>query len=117
MMIKISDGCSIDAGQITELKINKDINVIRVITKGGIVHYHEPEWGQSIYQAHEYLMEKINSKRYKENTQRLEFVLKKAYKYALGDVSVGTHEITDDLCNALCELIGDKAFQDWCDSL
>ena len=45
-------------------------------------------------------------------------VLKMAYqKHALNDDSVGWDELTDELCNALCEVMGDKGFQDWLDEV
>ena len=43
--------------------------------------------------------------------------LKMASRYACGDLTVGTDEITNILCDALCEIIGDEAYQKWSDSL
>lgn len=40
--------------------------------------------------------------------------LKLAYrKHHVGDDSIGWDELSDHLCNALCESIGDKEFQAW----
>lgn len=47
----------------------------------------------------------------------LVYVLKLAYRYSLGDLDVGSDEINSHLLNVLCNEIGDKAFQDFVDSL
>ena len=47
----------------------------------------------------------------------LEKVLKAAYQYALGDNAVGTNQVTDMLCDALCNLIGDEKFQEYVQGL
>ena len=40
--------------------------------------------------------------------------LKSAYKkHVLNDESIGWNELSDILCNALCEQIGDSGFQQW----
>lgn len=43
----------------------------------------------------------------------LECVLKRAYMYAIGDMDVSGDEISNDLCDALCNIIGDEAFVEW----
>jgi len=48
--------------------------------------------------------------------EHLEYVLKRAYRYALGDIDIGSNEIQSDICNALCNLIGDDAFVEWNES-
>ena len=48
--------------------------------------------------------------------EHLEWSLKLAYRYATGDMDVGQEECTDALCDALCNLIGDEAFQDFVNS-
>jgi hypothetical protein len=41
-------------------------------------------------------------------------VLQQAYRFHhLGDDSVGSNELADDLADILCELMGDKAFHAW----
>jgi len=49
--------------------------------------------------------------------EHLEYVLKRAYRYAIGDLGVGTDEISNDLCDALCNLIGADTFSDWNEKL
>ncbi len=49
--------------------------------------------------------------------QHLEHVLKLAYRYALGDLGIGSNEMVDTLCDALCNLIGDDAFCEWVEKI
>ncbi|MDO9105189.1 MAG: hypothetical protein Q7U57_09540 [Methylovulum sp.] len=48
--------------------------------------------------------------------EHLEYVLKRAYRYALGDMTISSNEIQSDICNALCNLIGDDTFVKWNES-
>lgn len=45
--------------------------------------------------------------------EHLEYVLKRAYRHVLGDMDIGSNEMQSDICNALCNLIGDDAFVKW----
>ena len=48
--------------------------------------------------------------------EQLVHALKMAYrKHQLDDESIGWNELTPIMANALCEAIGDQAFQDWID--
>ena len=45
---------------------------------------------------------------------RAQRVLRMAYrKHHLGVESIGWNELSDELANVLCEMMGDKEFQDW----
>jgi len=46
--------------------------------------------------------------------EHLEWVLKLAYRHVVGDMDVTQREAQDALCDALCNLIGDDAFCDFC---
>ena len=48
------------------------------------------------------------------SNEHLEYVLKRAYKFSSGDLTIGSSEMMNDLCNALCNLIGDEEFQSFC---
>ena len=48
--------------------------------------------------------------------EHLEYVLKRAYRFALGDMDIGSNEMAKDLCDAICNLIGDDAFVEWNES-
>lgn len=40
--------------------------------------------------------------------------LKMAYrKHHMGDEGIGWTQLSDVLCNALCEVLGDRGFQEW----
>jgi len=45
----------------------------------------------------------------------LERVLKKAYRFAAGDTKIDSHELVDDICEALCDLMGYDNFCQWND--
>ncbi len=45
--------------------------------------------------------------------EHLEWVLKLAYKYSVGDLSVASEETSCALSDALCNLIGDDKFCDF----
>jgi hypothetical protein len=50
--------------------------------------------------------------------QRALEALKLAYrKHRCDDESIGWNELGDKLCNALCEIMGDKEFVKWSESL
>lgn len=55
--------------------------------------------------------------RFKDSKEHLEYTLKLAYKHAAGDLSAGTSETMDALCDALCNLIGDDDFCKFCDEI
>ena len=61
MLIKLSDGCYVAADQIAELKIPEYANHIVVRTRDGIGHCHEPAYTQSVYEALDELVDKINN--------------------------------------------------------
>lgn len=49
--------------------------------------------------------------------RQIETTLKNCYrKHVNMDDSIGWDELSDQLCNALCELIGDDAFVEWNES-
>ncbi len=47
--------------------------------------------------------------------EHLEHVLKKCYRFALGDDAIGTVEILSDLTDAICNLIGDEKYCEFLD--
>lgn len=49
--------------------------------------------------------------------EHLVYVLKRAYRYALGDFEIGSEEIANDLMNAICNEIGDDGFQSFVSSI
>lgn len=58
----------------------------------------------------------MTTRTFNPNTnEHLEHVLKKAYKFTHGDMGIGTEEMSGDLCDAICNLIGPNAFSEWCD--
>lgn len=61
MLIKLSDGCYIAHDHITEVTLNSHREHIVVRTKDGIGHIHEPVYRQSVYNALDDLIAKINS--------------------------------------------------------
>jgi len=60
MLIKLSDGCYVAADQIVSLKVNENLNGITVRTKDGIGHFHQPGYGQGVYEALVALVKKVN---------------------------------------------------------
>jgi len=59
MLIKLSDGCYVDAYQIDGVRVNEKLNGITVRMKNGIGHFHEPGYGQGVYEALVELVRKI----------------------------------------------------------
>lgn len=48
------------------------------------------------------------------NEERLLEMVQRTYrKHHLGDESIGWEELSLELCNVLCEVMGDKAFVKW----
>jgi len=60
MLIKLSDGCYVAADQIAEVKISISQTGINVRTKDGIGHFHQPGYGQRVYEALDELVKKVN---------------------------------------------------------
>lgn len=60
-MIKLSDGCYVNADDIAEITVNEHRTHVTVRTKKGIGHCHEPEWRESVYCALDKLVAKINA--------------------------------------------------------
>ena len=52
--------------------------------------------------------------KFESTNEQLEYALKLGYMHACGSEKAGTCETMDALCNALCNLIGDDAFQEFC---
>ena len=61
MLIKLSDGCYIAHDHIAEVTVNSHREHIVVRTKDGIGLIHEPGYKQSVYNALDDLVTKINS--------------------------------------------------------
>lgn len=66
MLIKLSDECYVSADQIAEIKISKSTLGVTVRLKDGIVHYHEPPYGQPVYTALDRLAKLVNEDLSKE---------------------------------------------------
>lgn len=50
--------------------------------------------------------------------RRLLSALQMAYrKHHCGDDSIGWNELSDVMCDSLCEVMGDEGFQRWVDSI
>jgi hypothetical protein len=46
--------------------------------------------------------------------RRAEALLRLCYrKHHMDDPSIGSNELSDALCNTLCEFMGDSEFQEW----
>jgi len=50
------------------------------------------------------------------SNEHLVWVLKLAYKYAVGDIAATSEETAEALCIALCNEIGDEGFCEFFDS-
>lgn len=61
MLIRLSDGCYVATDQIAEVKVNEYANSITVRTKDGIGHSLTPGYKQSVWQALDDLVKKINA--------------------------------------------------------
>lgn len=45
-----------------------------------------------------------------------EDALKMSYRYMKGDTRIGSEELTNKLCDSICNLIGDDEFCNWLES-
>lgn len=50
--------------------------------------------------------------------RRADEIIKLAYrKLSMGDDSIGSNELGDEMANYLCDLMGDKGYQEWLESV
>lgn len=61
MMIQLSDGCYVAADQIAEVKVNSNSGTLTVRTKDGIGHSLYPDYGKSVYETADRLIQEINA--------------------------------------------------------